>query len=116
MIRRFQSEFLSSITVVRWIINLMLLPAATASGIANVQDVWQIDPDNSVATFSFGSGAETLQVGLSRVRGQVVRQIGASSREGLDDFVPVVSPDREKATIALDLMVGQVPPSKLGSQ
>lgn len=102
MIKRFQSEFLSGTAVVRWIINLLLLPAATASGIASVQDVLQIDPESSVATFSLGSRADTLQVGLARVRGQVVRQTGASSREGLDGFVPVVSPDREKATIASD--------------
>ena len=116
MLKRFHSEFLSGTAVVRWIINLLLLPAATASGIANVQDVRQIDPDNSVATFSLGSGADTLQVGLARVKGQVVGQTGASSREGLDGFVPVVSPEREKATIALDLMVGQVTASEPGSQ
>ena len=116
MIKRFQREFLSSTTVVRWIINLLLLPAATASGIANTQDVWQIDSDNSVATFSLGSGAETLQVGLARVRGQVVRQTGASSRVRRDGFVPGLSPDREKATIELDLMVGQMQASELGSQ
>ena len=100
----------------RWIINLLLLPAATASGIANTQDVWQIDSDNSVATFSLESGADTLRVGLARIRGQVVGQTEASSRECLNGFVPVVSPDREKATITLDLMVGQVPASELGSQ
>ena len=116
MIKRFRSEFLSGAAVVRWIVNLLLLPAATASGIANVPDVWQIHPDNSVATLSLASGADTLQVGLARVRGQVVRQTGASSREGLDVFVPDLSPDRENATIALDLMVGQVPASELGSQ
>jgi hypothetical protein len=97
-------------------INLLLLPAATASGIANLQDVCQIDPDNSVATLSLGSGADTLRVGLARIGGQVVGQTRASIREGLNGFVPVVSPDREKATIALDLMVGQVPASELGSQ
>ena len=97
MLKRFQREFLSSTAVVRWIINLLLLPAATASGIANVQDVWQIDPDVSVATLSLGSGADTLPLGLARVRDQVVGQTGASSREGLYGFVPVVSPDREKA-------------------
>ena len=116
MIKRFQSEFLSSTIVLRWILNLLLLPPTTASGIANIQNVWQIDPDHSVKTSSLGSGVDTLQVGLARVRGQAVRRTGASSRDGLDGFVPDLRPDREKATIALDLMVGQMPASELGSQ
>lgn len=79
MLKRFQSEFLSGTIVLRWIINLLLLPPATAFGIANVQNVWQIDRDNSAVTFSLGLGAETLQVGLARVRCQVVRQSEGSS-------------------------------------
>lgn len=62
MLKRFQSEFLSSTIVLRWIINLLLLPPATAFGIANVQNVWQIGRDSSVATFSLGSGADTSRI------------------------------------------------------
>jgi hypothetical protein len=53
------------------IVNLLLL-AATASIAAHAQDAWQIDPKHSVATFSLGSGANQLQIGLARVNGEVV--------------------------------------------
>src|ERR1700757_5429135 len=52
--------------------NLLLLAATTASIAAHAQDAWQIDPKHSVATFSLGSGANQLQIGLARVNGEVV--------------------------------------------
>jgi hypothetical protein len=66
-----QTAFFRDGNLLRWIVNLSLL-AATISGIAHAQGAWQIDPKSSVATLSLGSGAETLQVGLSRVSGKVV--------------------------------------------
>jgi hypothetical protein len=74
-----QSTVFPSTSLLRWIINLLLLPAATASGMAHAQNTWQIDPNNSVATLSAGSGAEMLQIGLARVSGQVVFEANDAS-------------------------------------
>ena len=69
---RSQSAFLSKTNLQRWMINLLLLPPAIASATAHAQDAWQIDPNDSIATFFSGVGAETLQVGVARVNGEVV--------------------------------------------
>ena len=69
---RSQSAFLSKTNLLRWVINLLLLPPAIASATAYAQDAWQIDPNDSIATFSSGAGAETLQVGVARVNGEFV--------------------------------------------
>src|SRR5690349_3042762 len=53
-------------------VNLLLVAATTASISAHAQDSWQVDPKHSVATFSLGSGANQLQIGLARVSGEVV--------------------------------------------
>jgi len=68
----FQSTFCRSTALLRWIVNLLFLTAATTSGIAHAQDTWQIDSKDSIATLSLGSGTDMLQVGLARVSGQVV--------------------------------------------
>jgi hypothetical protein len=65
-------RFFRSTDLVRWIMSLLLLPAATASGIAHAPDRWQCDPNNSVATLTLGSGADTTQIGLARISGQMV--------------------------------------------
>jgi polyisoprenoid-binding protein YceI len=72
MNKRSQSACFRSTNLLRWLLNLLLWSAATASGIEHGQDRWQIDPNNSVATVSLGSGADMLQIGLARVSGQVV--------------------------------------------
>lgn len=50
---------------------ILLIATATVSIPACAQDLWQIDPKQSVATLSLGSGASQLQVGLARVSGEV---------------------------------------------
>src|ERR1700746_4149277 len=69
---RSQSAFFRKTNLLRWIINLLLLPPAIASATAHAQDAWQIDPNDSIATLSSGAGAETLEVGMARVSGEVV--------------------------------------------
>jgi hypothetical protein len=68
---RSPSPCFRSTNLLRWVISLLLLPAATASGIAHARDTWQIDPKDSIATLSLGSGADMLQIGLARASGQV---------------------------------------------
>jgi len=60
MNKRSQSAF-SRTNLLRWIINLLLLPAATASGIAHAHDTSRIDLKDSIATLSLGSGADRAQ-------------------------------------------------------
>lgn len=69
---RSHSAFFGKTNLLRWMINLLLLPPAMASTTAYAQDAWQIDPNNSIATLSSGAGANALQVGLARVSGEVV--------------------------------------------
>jgi hypothetical protein len=59
---------LSKTNLLRWMINLLLLPPAIASATAYAQDAWQIDPNDSIATLSSGAG----EVGVARVNGEVV--------------------------------------------
>ena len=53
-----KTTFARSTDLLRWIISLLLLPAATASGIGHTQDGWLIDTSHSVATLSLGSGTD----------------------------------------------------------
>lgn len=53
-------------------ITLLALATATVSIPACAQDIWQIDPKQSVATLSLGSGVNKLQVGLARVSGEII--------------------------------------------
>src|ERR1700745_142859 len=69
---RSRSAFFRKTNLLRWIINLMLLPPGIAPAAAYAQDAWRIDPNDSIATLSSGAGAETLQVGMARVSGGVV--------------------------------------------
>src|SRR5246127_4542059 len=69
---RSRSAFFRKTNLLRWIINLMLLPPGIAPATAYAQDAWQIDPNDSIATFSSGAPAQTLQVGVARVSGEVV--------------------------------------------
>jgi hypothetical protein len=55
----------------RWTMNLLLLPAVV-TGIAQAQNNWLIDPNDSIATLSLGSEVNALQIGVARVSGQVV--------------------------------------------
>ena len=55
----------------RWTINLLLL-SAVVSGVARAQNTWLIDPNDSIATLSLGSGANAFEIGVARVSGQVV--------------------------------------------
>src|ERR1700746_3189541 len=65
---RSQSALFRKTNLLRWIINLMLLPLGIAPATAYAQDAWQIDPNDSIATLSSGAGAETLQVGMAMAR------------------------------------------------
>jgi polyisoprenoid-binding protein YceI len=69
---RSQSAFFRKTSLLRLMINLLLLPPVIAPATAYAQDAWQIDPNNSIATFSSGAAAQTLQVGVARVSGEVV--------------------------------------------
>jgi len=60
-----------STNVVSPLIILLIFATATVPIPASAQDLWQIDPKQSVATLSLGSGASQLQVGLARVTGEV---------------------------------------------
>lgn len=64
--------FFSKTNLLRWMINLLLLPPAMASATAYAQGAWQIDPNDSIAILSSGAGADTLQVGLAKVSGEVI--------------------------------------------
>jgi hypothetical protein len=44
---------LSKTNLLRWMINLLLLPPAIASATAHAQDAWQIDPNDSIATLTY---------------------------------------------------------------
>lgn len=56
----------------RLVLTLLALMTATVSVRALAQELWQIDPKESVATLALGSGVNTLQIGLARVSGEVI--------------------------------------------
>jgi hypothetical protein len=60
-------------------------------------------------------GSECTGTVIARVNNAVV-STGASSGEGFYGFVPLVTPNRDKATIALDLTLKQVPGSPIASR
>jgi hypothetical protein len=63
--------FFSKTNLLRWMLNLLLLPPAVASVTAYAQGGWQIGPNNSIAILSSGAGVDKLQVGLAKVNGEV---------------------------------------------
>ena len=65
--------FFRTPNLARWIMSLLLLPAASASGITHAQGRWQFDPHHSVTTLALGSGANTLQIGLARIKSDGIR-------------------------------------------
>jgi hypothetical protein len=84
-------------------------------------DVWPcqvINDEKCTGPSTIGEdyhGAECRGTVIASVTNAVV-PTGASSGEGFYGFVPVVTPNRDKATIALDLMLRQVPASDLASK
>jgi hypothetical protein len=52
---------------------LSFAPSATA------QETWQVDPQDSVARLSLGSGADAVEIALARVRGDVVFKAAGSN-------------------------------------
>jgi hypothetical protein len=90
MSKPLQIKFLGGTTLLRWIMNLLLLPAATASGMAHAQHVRHIGPNNSVAILSLSSVVDNLQTGLARVNNRgdflvtrVERGVWPSIKRGL---------------------------------
>jgi hypothetical protein len=60
--------------VLKSILNLTLFVAILAALTAPAQVKWQIDSQASVATMALGSGSDTLNLGVARVRGEMVFQ------------------------------------------
>lgn len=56
----------------RLIFTMLALATATVSIRARAQEIWQIDPKQSVATLALGSGVNALPIGLARVGGEVI--------------------------------------------
>ncbi len=61
-------------------VRLFLLTAALAvfssAPWVAAQETWRVDPQDSVARMSLGSGAKAVEIGLARVRGDVVFKSG----------------------------------------
>jgi hypothetical protein len=51
---------------------MMTLASLVVSIPAQAQDIFQVDPQQSVAHLSLGSGQDAMEIGLARVSGQVV--------------------------------------------